>query len=53
MKTYLTNYHCPDVFLQKLSHYVTVMNLKKTSYLQLDVYPLAAYKYNSLAKRCH
>lgn len=29
MKTYLTNYHCPDVSAQKLNHYLAVMNLKK------------------------
>lgn len=36
MKTYLTNYRCPDVSPQKLNHYVTVMNHKKNSWLQLS-----------------
>lgn len=53
MKTYLTNYHCPDVSAQKLNHYLAVMNLKKTLWLQLSVYPLATYKYDSLPERHH
>lgn len=41
MKTYLTNYHCPDVSPQKLNHYVTVMNLKKTLMVTVKCLPFS------------